>query len=310
MSVYEWSSGIKIMFDRRITTVMSEINGMEDFPSADLATSFVLMGTADYSSYIKQNAVDGNTATYWRSNSTVAGQWLGVDFGTSVPAYKLRIRMDYASGRINGYKVEGSDDAITWNTMASGNFINASGWQDVTFESISYRYWRIYTTSRFSSYYTITEFVFYAQRDAYSIPAGWVITGLEPDKSPEGQLVPTNYSIRKIEKADGDYSVILWLTLPDRMKYPIGNVTVTFNGIMQGAGGGYVEPFVLSFAPQNISPIFNPNDVARIEMASITLTIARLQVQYISGFNSDEYATEMLDVTLNMIRTHINDLPE
>jgi hypothetical protein len=305
MAAYEYGSAIKVTFDLPVFTSLPGALSTEEYiPAGGSAAALIASGFN--SSYPTINAFDGSTSTYWRSSSTTAGQWIGKDFGRDVTLTKVIVRMDYSSGRINAYQLQGSADGTTWADVASGNFINASGDQIVTFSAATYRYWRLYATSKFSSYYTVSEMRFYGSRITYDT-TGWIVTGYEPDKSPEGGLVPTTYSIRKITKVDDDYSVILWLDLRNRMEHPQGLVTVDFTGSLQGPGNAAVAPFTLTFTPSNIAPIFNPHDSERISL-SVSVTATRMRIYYESYQSADENIEITPAITASLI--HVNDLEQ
>lgn len=307
MASFEYGSAIKIIFDLPIVSEVSPVSGSEYYEPAIALDG--LLSSGDNASYPKTNAFDGNTASYWRASGTTAGQWIGRDCGRAITITKASARFDYSSGRPTAYALQGSNDGSSWNTVASGNFANASGWQDVVIAATTYRYWRLYFSSKYSSYYTCTEFKLYGTRDTYNI-SGWSVQGYEPAQSPGGAPVLTSYLVRKITKADADYSLILWLALSGRMKYPQGDVTITFTGSMTGPGNAAVAPFVLAFTPTNITPIFNPGQECAATLAAAAISTAAIYtVAYSSHEQPGDAAVTMAAAAVtSAVLTHIDDL--
>ena len=99
------------------------------------------------------------------------------------------------------------------------------------------------------------------------------------------------------------------INLPEsgRMKHPQGLVTVEFTGSLAGAGNAMVAPFTLAFTPENISPVFNPNDLERISL-SATVTAAIRQVNYVSRQANTENIGLSAVVTAAII--HVNDIQQ
>ena len=303
MAAFEYGAAIKITFDLPIITELPVVIGVEDFAPRHGPGAALLASGSDIN-YPLALAFDGSVSTYWRAASINAGQWIGKNFGRAVTLTKVGVRMDYASGRINAYKIQGSTDGTIWVDVAAGNFLNASGMQYVTFTAATYQYWRVRGESKFSTYYSVTELTFYGTRIAYDV-TGWSATGYEPSRSPEGSLIPTTYVIRKITKTDDDYAVILWLDLRGRLKHPQGLVTIAFNGSLAGPGNAMVAPFTLTFTPANIAPVFNPNGPERIGL-DVTFTAELKQVFYEYYQNGAENISLAAAVTATLI--HINDL--
>ena len=124
MSVFEYSSCIKIDFDKAILTDVSAI-----VPSAEQRLNdFIPAVSGTYSSYSIDRAFDGSTSTYWRASSATAGQWIGFSTAKKTTLSKIRVYFGYSSGRPNAYVVRGSDDNATWTDVTSGNFVNSSVW--------------------------------------------------------------------------------------------------------------------------------------------------------------------------------------
>ena len=108
--------------------------------------------------------------------------------------------------------------------------------------------------SKYSSYYTCSEIEFYSKQYV-----GWNVYGSQYNTEPSGELLNEPYQIVKITKSAGQLILVFVATRTGRMKHP-ATVTVDFSGSLMGLGGSSVEPFIETFTPVNITPIFNPND--------------------------------------------------
>jgi len=309
MSTLDWSGAINIVFDLPILSEVEVITGTEYFevhPAPETARVFVSSG--DNASYPKANAFDGDTATYWGSSSTTAPQWIGRNFSAPVQLTKVSARFDYSSGRPNAYQLQGSSDGVTWYDVAAGNFANASGWQDVAFAATTYQYWRLYFTSKYSSYYTCSELMFYGTRNVYDV-AGWSVTADEPLYSPAGALGQVTYTIRKITKSGDNLTLTLWLDMVDRMRAPQGLVVVHYDqltGGLLGPGNMAVESFDFPFSPSGLTPAPNPGP-AEYLTARAGLTVSSFEVTYLYYKSADEYITATAGMTV--VVTKVGELP-
>lgn len=106
------------------------------------------------------NAVDGNSGTRWESNHGVDPSWISVDLGA--PATLSSIVIDWEAANAATYQIQGSNDNTNWSTLSTrtgGTFGNRT---DSIAISGSYRYVRMYGTTRTSQYgYSIFEFKVY-----------------------------------------------------------------------------------------------------------------------------------------------------
>ncbi|QMU30434.1 discoidin domain-containing protein [Adhaeribacter radiodurans] len=116
--------------------------------------------TTNNNGVLASNAFDGNLGTRWESQQGVDSQWLYVDLGDiySIERVKLTWETAYASN----FRIEVSNDASTWTTIASetnpanlgNNLVN-----DLTGLVGSGRYIRMYGVSRSTQYgYSLWEF--------------------------------------------------------------------------------------------------------------------------------------------------------
>lgn len=289
MSIFNYRSAIKIIFDRPIITDPLVIIGTEYYKPI-FESGFSIIKSGENASYPATRAFDGDESTYWRSVSSPSSpQWVGTNFGTQITLTKINVRMDYSSGRINAYEIQGSNDGTNYTTITGGNFLNVSGFQEVLFSSSTYQYWRVYATSKYSSYYSINEIIFYNTRNIYATD-GWAISAYEPLTSPGGPIILTNYKVLKITKSEDNMSIVVWIDPRNTIRYPQGSINILFTGQLFGSGNVSVVPFSINFVPSNIVPVFRPHDPENISIAPLA-TLICFEVIYKYSKNGDEYLT-------------------
>lgn len=323
MSLFDYQSAIQITFDKPITSDPEIITGSEYYkPFFTEVSPLTPISSGDNSSYPKSNAFDGDSSTFWRSSSTTAPQWIGRDYSGPVTLTMVQARFEYSSGRPNAFQFQGSDDGTNWYDVATGNFANASGSQQVTFASTTYRYWRLYFTSKYSSYFTCSELEFYNTRNTYS-SAGWTVTGLVYPFIPGGAPTNHTFTVHKVTKSEDNLSVILWLDVADRMRNLAGPITVSYNqllGNLRGAYDSVVASFSLEFEPGNITPLNNPHDEEHLSvLANLTVSVMEVTYRYIPA-ESDTFLVPDLDnpymdenlsvlAILSVVVTKVGELP-
>ena len=97
------------------------------------------------------NAFDGNLATFWRDSGSVPS-WLGIDFGENIIIKKLN--MAGVSTRIKDFILQASIDFNSWVDVFTGQQTNDNILRTYEFENTnSYRYYRVYISSVWSSGY-------------------------------------------------------------------------------------------------------------------------------------------------------------
>lgn len=113
--------------------------------AVNLALNKTYSASSTWSGYPAKNAFDGNAASRWGAERNLtAGQWVQVDFGTSVEFDRVVIK-EYAT-RVSGYQIRVSDDGDKWLIAAQGTVIES----DEVFELLApqnKRYLRFYVTS-------------------------------------------------------------------------------------------------------------------------------------------------------------------
>lgn len=120
--------------------------------SENLAYGKTYFAKATLSGFPMSNAFDGNVNTFWRDSGYVPS-WLGVDLGESIIV--IKINMAGVSARIKDFILQGSTDSSIWVNIHAGRQTNDNVLRSYEFENAnSYRYYRIYISSVWSTSYS------------------------------------------------------------------------------------------------------------------------------------------------------------
>lgn len=297
----DWSAAIKLTFDEEIT-VDPEIV-ISNNPEK-VARTFTSFGSEYWSAdYHYDKAYDSNESTAWVT-AGAAPEWIGAQFTSGKSLVKLRAKVNTNESPLQ-VKVQGSNNGTDYVDVASTTWDSTGGWKEITWSAVTYVYWRLYIVTK-PYYVRIYELEWYEPASQY-FTTGWDIYANEPSMSPEGVVAVNHFTIKKITYGDTHYEVIAWLKMNDRMKYPIGDVTVDFSGTLIGAGPSYVQPFVETFTPSNITIIFNPNDVENVE-AELAVESETILVYY-ESYQSDDENVEV-DLSVESFTYHKDHIPE
>lgn len=313
---YPYACGIKIDFDDEIlSTINADVveyigaGTLLNLPTG-IGTDYTVVASSYWNaSYAPAKAFDGNLNTRWHSAGTASGEWLGITFPTAKAVASIAVSVPGAN-RPRGYKVQASNDGTTWIDKATGELLNETSDQTVLVAGVTaYTQWRLYFTSCWSTHYSIAELKFYAGEPLYHAN-GFSISSNEYCTSPEGAATAGTYKIKRVTKSEDNLSVIVWLWIPDRLKYPAGDITVAYSkasGSLAGLGGSQVGSFSLTFTPTNITLVFNPSPAEKL---SATLTQDYDLIQIFYSFYQDplEALTATLTQTNQVI--HVNDIPQ
>ncbi|MFE2427687.1 discoidin domain-containing protein [Streptomyces sp. NPDC059373] len=124
--------------------------------------------SAENSSFVAANAVDGNTGTRW-SSAFSDPQWLQVDLGSSQTICQVVLNWEAAYG--SSYQIQVSADASTWTTVYSTT--TGPGGNETLSVNGTGRYIRLYGTARHTGYgYSLWEFGVHTLSDGTVIPGG------------------------------------------------------------------------------------------------------------------------------------------
>lgn len=283
MSVFDYQGAIKITFDKEIKSNPTIVTGTEYYRvTLPLESAPVCISSGDYNeTYSKTKAFDDDLNTQWRANTTTPPVWVGRDFGEEVTLSYVDVAMNVSTGRINAYELQGSHDGVSYDVVTSGNFSNVSDYQVVTFTAATYRYWRLYAISKYSTYLMVSGFRFYGSRNTYSCP-GWAVTANAHDRVIGGDAIVKDYAVRKVTKSPDELSVTLWLDINDRLCDAEGLVTVTYTkaqGNLKGAYGIALDDFQLQFTPLGAYYSLSPQSVEHLS-AQIKPAVSEFIVTY------------------------------
>lgn len=302
MSAFDWTSGIKIEFDKAIKSTVEIAAGSE----TKMYRPPVITASSSYQSQVPGLVVDGNDATYWRSNNSVP-VWLACDFGKVVSIDTLRV-VKLSSYRPREYTLQVSEDGSIWTDLKSGEMTDATGEEIIEFEAALYRYWRLYITSLWSSRCHIGELTFFGEVPVYS-SNGFTVTGMQYPTSPQGVAELNDFRIRKITKSPDEKSIYVWLWLDDRLKYPVDQINVAYDksvGNLVGAQSAQVDSFSLTLAPTNLTPFFNPHNAENID---VTMTHENELIHiFYKFYQADEDENISVTMTHSNSIIHVDDL--
>ena len=112
--------------------------------STNLALNKPVTVSSTYTGNPGSLAVDGNLTTYWRSQSSLAAEWIVVDLGAVTNI--SQVKFSYNSGRYpTAYTVQVSTDNVNWTTVVT--VTGGTGNITHTFASIPARYVKLNTTA-------------------------------------------------------------------------------------------------------------------------------------------------------------------
>jgi len=145
-------------------------NAVADIAMNKAGTASSIEGTG----FEAGKAFDGNAATRWASLEGIDPQWIYVDLGTSYNIGRVKLTWEVAYAK--SYRIEVSSDKANWTSIYSTTSGNGAT-DDISFNSISGRYVRMYGTQRGTTYgYSLYGFEVYEGETAPQVPA--VPTGL------------------------------------------------------------------------------------------------------------------------------------
>lgn len=107
--------------------------------------------------------------------------------------------------------------------------------------------------------------------------------------------------------AENTRQVQINLTDAGRLKYPQGDITLNFTGSINGIYGNNVAPFINTFTPVNIIPIFNPNDRENIS-ASAMVSLHTHEIIFTNDRSAHEYLSAKIG-SITLSTTNIGGVP-
>ena len=230
---------IKVKFNQDINDIATTGGTGELLQVATGKQSF---SSGDYPGYESIYAVDGvlSTISIWRSDTTALPVWMGVDLGKQYAVEMLRIyTLVYMP---KDFILQASNDMTNWTDVSPGTLTNAQRmWQEFSFTTQSYRYWRIYVTSKYYSTARtdICEIELYGREE---------ITGAGEEIAFTINDINNNiYNVNSVEKIDTN-SILLTTDI-----FGLGqSLSISYNanlGSLSGANGAITD-FTKTFITQ------------------------------------------------------------
>jgi hypothetical protein len=130
-----------------------QLSGTGITSGTNLALNQPVTASGYTQNYIPQNAVDGNTSTYWESTDNAFPQWLQVDLGSAVSVSRIVMDLPPSSSwgtRTQTITIQGSTDGVSYTTLvgsAGYTFTSPSNTVTVTFPAATVRYLKLTFTA-------------------------------------------------------------------------------------------------------------------------------------------------------------------
>jgi hypothetical protein len=117
----------------------------------NLAKGMTATASSEQDGNSASNGVDGDATTRWCASSEAAPQWYVVDLGSSQPISGVKIMWEQTDNAYQ-YKIETSDDNVTWHLVADRTKNTLANQTDyVLTPNASGRYVRVTATSASST---------------------------------------------------------------------------------------------------------------------------------------------------------------
>lgn len=229
---------IKIKFNQDINDIVSSGGTGELLQVATGKQSF---SSGDYPGYESIYAVDGvlSTTSIWRSDTTALPVHIGVDLEKSYQVEMLKIyTLVYMP---KDFILQASNDMTNWVDVSIGTLINTQRvWQEFSFTPQSYRYWRVYVTSKYySSRVDICEIELYGREETAGVGQEVAFTLTDINNN--------IYNVNSVEKIDTN-AILLTTDIFD-----IGqSFNVSYNSALGSLAGlnGAIMDFTKTFITQ------------------------------------------------------------
>ncbi len=145
--------------------------------------------------------------------------------------------------------------------------------------------------------------------DFTALAGAFSITGHEYNYVPGGIVINKEYALSALAMVEGETKkLLITLTGLGRLKAPLGEVSVRYSSaignLMSDTGG--VLSFSLSFSPDGLVPVNNPNDIERVEVTNIVASGNLIRIYY-SDSTIDE-CIALADITAIGALINVNDL--
>lgn len=185
----------------------------------DLCNGGTAIASTAQSGYPASEAFDniiGDTGMYpncWWANGAT-NQWIGYDFGAGNAKDITRVQHQpylYSPKRTKNYRIEYSDDGLTWQTAYTGlKADNDSTWEDSTFDSVgAHQYWRLYIVDTWDGSLILVQEVEMMEADGFTSPNDWTVTGTQSDDTPTDNLTTRAWPEPTIKKSSSVVDLLM-----------------------------------------------------------------------------------------------------
>jgi len=224
------------------------------------------------------NVFDGNTGNYMYVR-TYGTWWIQVELDTPEAIESFRWYTQSYNPRY--FKVLGSNDGTTWDTLLDTEGADTAGWKEST--------WVI----------------------PLQLPATLAIKGLQK-KHLLAPALPKDYSVDTLELHPDfpDKKHLRLTTLEDsRFNNNEGHLTIEYTQIPTGLAGrgGLVESFSQTFTPTDLVPVPNPYAAEHVTF-SMTPSMVATQVYYNRSTTEEHVSVSLNDITLLVTKVGTNPL--
>lgn len=271
-----------------------------DVSGLDVSTTFIetlvnkgtVVASNTQGTQVPNYCFDGSTSTYWETRA-VLPQWIELYIGRPVAITKMRLYSG-SSYRPYSFELQGSNDGETFDLIYDGNCAPSTGWKEFNFENdIKYSFyrWNILSGHTAGRIY-IYELELYYNRaigndDAFKIK--W-----QEKLYINGPLISKEYiPISVIAHPTEPKSILIEVDQFERFNNAEGDITIEYDktkGNLKGLGG-FVESFVETFTPEDLTQKLSPNAIEHFEITP-SVSVDFQKVGYIYG-----HAIEHFEIT-------------
>lgn len=302
---FSYTTGIKIDFSHPIVTdpVDTAISTVEVLcPVVPTASS------AYTSTYSADKAFDELSNTYWRSLNRTSEEWLCADLQGSKNITKIVIK-NHTLYHAKNIGIQVSDSNIVWSEIITAQLENTNGPFEIAIPEAhaGHQFYRVYFYDTWGTgSCAVQELEIYRTEVLYHTN-GFTVSSDTYDKSPEGELISKQYTIKRVTKSEDNLSLFIWLYIPDRLRYLASQLTVAYNkaiGSFMGAESMQVDNFSLSFAPVNVRTEPTPNEPIHLD-ADIAAVSEAIRIYY-----RDRATDESIEGTITVVSQiiHVDDI--
>lgn len=284
-------------------------------------------------SYPATAAVDGDTGTYWRTNSP-NGAYIILELVEAIAVDSLQWYVGHTSYYAKAFTVSGSNDGEIFDDLFSGACTNTSGWQTFSWENeTAYKYIKLTCNTANSSRLYTYELKFGSAETAYyeqpygkylvAVFDGPVSAPTENDVQHFSVTVPiavmgedgnltleqtTRTIVSVVPHPNVANALLITLDTTERLDECWKPVVLAYDGTGSLTGNGRpVAAFEAEFDPQGIAYKGDQNDAEHIEITSIQVkgTLMRL---YYSDYSAPAEHIEIGNITATGVLTHVDDI--